>query len=123
MYSDNLAVDGAGIAGTVVEVAPPGGGSPLDATLVGVTPSGTTDSLGDATTETATYRLTPPGGGWSTAVSGTYSLILAGAPVTDLAGNALPTGTLGEFSVQLGADQLVVTGEPPSALKRTRRSA
>ena len=79
--------------------------------------SGINDPVGNAPTETATYRLVPPGGSWSTAVSGTYSVILAGAPVTDLAGNALPTGTLGKFSVQLGPDRLVFASEPPSALE------
>ena len=117
VYQDNLAVDQAGIPGTVVEVQPAGGGTPLAATLVSISPSGVNDPLHDAVTETATYRLTPPGGSWSTAVSGTYSVILAGAPVTDLAGNAVPAGTLGEFAVQLGPDQLVITAEPPSALE------
>ena len=67
-----------------------------------MTPSGRGDALGDAPSLVAAYQISPPGGTWAASPLGTYSVILAGAPVTDLAGNAIATSSLGEFSVLVG---------------------
>ncbi len=117
VYGDNVAVDQASVPGAIVEVEPPGGGAPLAVTLVSITPSGLHDGLGNATAETANYSLTPPGGSWATALSGTYTVMLAGAPVTDLAGNAAPGGTLGTFSAQLGPDHLALISGPRGTIQ------
>ena len=108
IYADNVAVDQVSLVGAGITVEPPGGGPALDASVLSITPSGLADSLGDAATETVVYQVTPTGGNWSGSPSGTYSVILNGAPVTDLAGNRLVAGTLGTFLVN------VASQPPPS---------
>ena len=51
----------------------------------------------------AAYRLAAPAGGWTTLNNGTYSIVIQPGEVTDLAGNAVPTGTIGTFKVTVGA--------------------
>jgi hypothetical protein len=97
-YSDPVLIDAASLGSTVVEVKPPSGPS-IAATVLQSTLSGLEDGQGDAQTITGTYTLTPPGGAWSKAPAGTYTVILASSPPTDLAGNALKTGTLGTFAL------------------------
>jgi hypothetical protein len=111
-YSDTDGVDRSSIWGAGIEVRPPVG-SLLYAKPVSITPSGPIDSRGDAPRETATYQLTPPGGSWGTAPPGSYAVIVAGAPVTDVAGNPMVTGTAGTFSVRIGVRRLVVFAQPP----------
>jgi hypothetical protein len=76
-------------------------GAPIAATFVGSKTSGTSDAVGDARSLVVTYKITPPGGSWTAADDGTYTVTLGGAPVTDLAGNAVASGAVGKFSVQL----------------------
>ena len=56
-----------------------------------------------------TYQITPPGGAWTSADNGTYTVTLGGGPVTDLAGNAVASGTLGTFSVSWVSTRRSVT--------------
>jgi hypothetical protein len=111
-YSDMAGVNQASIWDAGVEVRPPVG-SLLSANLMSITPSGPTDSRGNAPRETATYQLTPPGGSWGTAPAGSYAVILAETPVIDLAGNPVVTSTAGTFSVRIGVRRLVVFAQPP----------
>ena len=80
-------------------MTPPGGAAPITATVVSTAPVGSTDPFGDARSFVVTYEITPPGGSWSAADDGTYTVTLGGTPVTDLAGNPVATGTLGTFAV------------------------
>jgi hypothetical protein len=64
--------------------------------------NGPTDPWGDAQSFTITYEITPPGGSWTSADNGTYSVTLGGSPIEDLSGNQVPPGTLGTFQVQTG---------------------
>ncbi len=101
-FTDNVAVEAASLPGALVQVIEPGG-APIAATVVGSTTSGTSDAVGDAGSIVVTYQITPPGGSWTAADDGTYTVTLGGAPVTDLAGNAVASGAVGTFSVQLGS--------------------
>ena len=56
--------------------------------------------FGNAQSFTVTYQITPPGGSWSPADNGTYSVTLGGSPVTDIDGTAIASGTIGSFAVQ-----------------------
>ena len=76
-YTDNLAVKKSSLATAVVQVTQPGNGSPLNATLVSTVPQGNTDAAGDAQGFVVTYQITPPGGSWSEADDGTYTVTLA----------------------------------------------
>jgi hypothetical protein len=111
-YSDPVLVSGASLSGTVVQVQPPGGGALINATAVSTMSSGVQDGMGDALTETVTYQFTPPGGDWSSAPNGTYTVSLSASPPTDLAGNAVAVGPLGAFTVTLGpkAASLALSG-------------
>ena len=97
-YFDPGAVDAASLGGGNVVVSGPGGFSQA-ATLVSV------DAPGNGSPRTATYRITPPGGVWSAAADGTYTLSAGALPARDLAGNVIPAArALGTFAV--AADSL-----------------
>jgi Bacterial Ig-like domain (group 3)/MBG domain (YGX type)/Dockerin type I domain len=102
-FADNVAIAAARLPDAVVEVVPPGEAAPVSATVVSTTPVGTTDANGNAKSFVVQYQITPPGGSWTSEDNGTYSITLGGAPVTDLAGNAVVSGNLGTFSVLLDA--------------------
>lgn len=109
VFTDDNLVDASSLPSSTAEVAPPSG-SPITATMLGspVT-SGTTDALGDAQQITVTYQITPPAGTWSASPDGTYTVQLDGPPVTDLANNSAPTGTIGTFSNLITPTVVVVT--------------
>ncbi len=113
-YTDNVAIEKASLAGAVVQLAPPGGGALIATTVVSTTPQGSTDSAGDAQGFVITYKITPPGGSWSDADNGTYHVILASAPPTDLAGNPVVTGSVGNFTVGIFTGSLTVAPLPSS---------
>ncbi len=117
-FSDNMAVAAASLAGSVVQVVPPGAAAPISATVVGTKPVGTPDAAGNAKAFVVTYQITPPTGSWTSADDGTYSITLGGAPVTDLAGNAVAAGTLGTFTVSLQGTS-IGTGAEVVAVKST----
>ena len=100
-YSDNTAVAVSSMPGVVVQVSPPGGAAPITATVISTQATGSTDAVGNAQEFVVTYQITPPGGSWSAADSGTYTVTLGGTPVTDLSGNAVATGPAGTFSVNI----------------------
>jgi hypothetical protein len=89
------------VPGAVVTVTPPAGvgGGPITATVVG-TSSSETDPFGGAQSVTVTYMITPPGGSWTSADNGTYTVSLGGSPILSQVGNQVPTGTLGTFEVE-----------------------
>ncbi len=101
-FTDNVAISLASVTGADVQVVAPNGVA-IDAELESVTPSGGGDALGDGPTLVAKYQISPPGGSWAASPLGTYSVTLAGASVTDMAGNAIATTSLGEFSVLVGS--------------------
>ncbi len=111
-FADGVAVAADSLSMSVVQVDPPGESSPIGATVVSTTPVGPTDTAGDAQEFIITYRLTPPGGVWTAADNGTYTVILGGAPITDLAGNTLAAGPLGTFTV---GNSLTPTPTPTSS--------
>ncbi len=88
------------VAGAVVEVTPPGGGSPIVATVVSSSAS-MADPFGNEQTITVTYQITPPGGSWTSKDNGIYTIDLEGSPVTDAEGNTIPTGAIGTFQVEV----------------------
>lgn len=100
-YTDPVLVNGSSISGAVVQVQMPNG-STIMATPGNFMLSGIQDGQGDAQTVTVTYQITPPGGSWSSAPNGTYIINLVSNPPIDLAGNAVATGTLGSFTVNVG---------------------
>ena len=101
-YSGEAGITPSSLAGAVVTVDPPGGGPPITATVVNTVANGPTDPWGDAQSFTVTYEITPPGGSWTSADNGTYTVELGGSPVTDTDGDTIPTGPLGTFQVQTG---------------------
>ncbi|MEM6451022.1 MAG: malectin domain-containing carbohydrate-binding protein, partial [Cyanobacteria bacterium P01_D01_bin.105] len=64
-------------------------GSPLAVTFVGVVGS------------VATYEVSPPGGGWDSVDSGTYSVSVVAGSVADVAGNDIVATPLGSFDVTI----------------------
>src|SRR5262249_10801539 len=100
-YSDGVLVNGSSVVGAVVRVQPPGGGAALTATAVKTALPGLQDGKGDAQPFTVTYRVTPPGGAWTSTDNGTYTIKLVSSPPTDLAGNAPPLGELGTFTADV----------------------
>ena len=94
-YTDNVAIDVATLDGSDVTVTGPGSFR-QNATFVSVTPSG------NGTPRTATYQITPPGGDWDEADSGTYTIGLNGNQVFDTAGNAAAANaSLAAFTVDI----------------------
>ena len=90
---------------------PPGGG--IRSRQPSGTPvaNGPTDPWGDAQSFTVTYTITPPGGSWTSADNGTYTVELGGSPVSDTDGNTIPTGPVGTFQVETG--QIAITKYRP----------
>jgi hypothetical protein len=96
IFSDNLAIDITSLDSGDIRVTGPSGFNQL-ATFVSVTPAG------NGTPRTATYRISAPGGSWSNADNGTYTLALQANQVRDGVGNLAAAGTLGTFSVNISA--------------------
>lgn len=94
VLSDNLGLEPASLGDGDVVVRGPGGYSAAGA-LVAVAP-------GDAGTTLVTVRIAAPGGRWSPAANGTYSVSLVEGAVGDRAGNWAAATTVGSFRVALG---------------------
>src|SRR5262249_30294844 len=76
-YSSDAGIDAATVPGPVLTVTPPSGlGGPITATVVSMVANGLTDPWGNAQSFTVTYQITPPGGQWTSADNGTYSISL-----------------------------------------------
>ena len=107
-------MDANSLQGSTAQVLAPDG-STITANVQSITPTGTADALGDATEVSVACQITPPGGSWSTAPSGLYTVLLGGSPVSDLASNDAPTGPIGSFNVAV--DHLAVTTQPPNEVQ------
>jgi uncharacterized repeat protein (TIGR03803 family) len=105
-FQDDTLVDYQSVLGASVLVQPPTGPA-LTAQLVGIV-GVNGDRFNNSTNLTAVYQITPPSGSWTAAPAGTYSIVLSGSPVTDLAGNPVPLGTVGTFNVAVGQATPVV---------------
>jgi hypothetical protein len=103
-YSDNIAVNVAGLDSSDIQVTGPNGYSQI-ATFVSVN----TNSNG--TPRTATYSIPAAGGSWDLADNGTYTVAMRASQVADTSGNFVATGTLGTFSVAIAVGDTT----PPTA--------
>ena len=92
VYADNVAIDVSTIDTDNLRVNGPNGFN-ADPILDSVS------SSTDGSPRTAVYRFTPPGGSWDAADNGSYSVRLLSNQVFDTAGNAVPSGVIGSFSV------------------------
>ena len=100
-YTSDAAIAAGSLPGAVVKVVPPGGvGSPITATVVSTIANGPTDPFGNAQSFTVTYKITPPGGQWTSADNGTYGVTLGGSSITDINGAPIAKGTVGTFQVE-----------------------
>jgi hypothetical protein len=93
-YADNVAVKADSFGGQNVRVTGPNGFTAFAAFV-------SADPAGDGTPRTATYRLTPPGGSWTSAGNGTYTIFMQGNQVLDTSSNDVSAGTLGTFAVNI----------------------
>jgi parallel beta-helix repeat protein len=59
------------------------------------------DTNTNGTPRTATYSFTPPGGAWSFAGNGVYTIAVEPSQVTDTSGNFVPAAPVGTFQVAL----------------------
>jgi hypothetical protein len=93
-YADNIAINVSTIgkvnAPSNILVTGPGGYS-QSATLVKV------NSSSNGTPRSATYRITPPGGTWTTPDEGTYTIAIQSSQIADTAGNFVAPHALGTF--------------------------
>jgi hypothetical protein len=98
-YSDDAGIDVATIDGDDVRVTGPGGFSAL-AQLVSVSPAANSPSV------LATYRVTAPGGVFSDADNGKYTIAVEPDQVRDTDGAAVAAGPLasGSFTVAIAAE-------------------
>jgi len=103
-YSDNVAIDVTSLDSQDVVVTGPGGFAE-QAVLASVS------STGNGTPRTATYQIVPPGGSWSVADNGTYTIHLQAGSVYDMAGNSTDGGTLATFNV----NAIVAASPAPAA--------
>ncbi|NES94124.1 MAG: DUF4347 domain-containing protein [Desertifilum sp. SIO1I2] len=92
-YADNRAIATRTLDNNDIRVTGPNGFTQL-ATLV------SPPFPGNNTPISATYQITPPGGAWDAADSGTYTLELLANQVTDTTGNPAAPATLGTFIVR-----------------------
>jgi uncharacterized delta-60 repeat protein len=93
VYTDDRSLNANSIGTNDIAVTGPRG-EQLGVTGVTLSPGGT------ATTQTATYTIAPPAGGWTSDANGVYTVSLNAGAVTDSAGNAAQAAT-GTFSVQI----------------------
>ncbi len=93
-FSDDMLVDASTVgAGDITVTAP--NGTTFHPTFLFSTPSQ------NAKTISATYRLNALGGSWDAADNGNYRIRIGSGQVTDVSGNAVPSGQIGSFQVSL----------------------
>lgn len=93
IYTDNVAVNAASIDASDISVSGPAGALAVTAVhLAG----------GSGSPLVVTYTLAAPGGAWTAAANGSYTVALNADQVTDLAGNPAG-GTSGSFVVDISA--------------------
>ncbi len=89
-FTDDTAIDVSTVGANDVRVTGPNGFDQI-ASFV------TIDNNTNGTPRTATYSITGPGGSFTTAANGTYTVVLLPNAVSDTSGNAVPAGALGTF--------------------------
>jgi hypothetical protein len=92
-YHDNVAIDPLSLDGSDIRVQGPAAYFPF-ASKIDVS---TAQMVGSNTT--VTYQITPPGASWSYTWDSTYRIMLQANQVKDMAGNAIPAGQIGSFTV------------------------
>ncbi|NJO40548.1 MAG: hypothetical protein HC865_07755 [Cyanobacteria bacterium RU_5_0] len=92
-YSDNGAVNVASFDSNDILVT--GNGFSQLATFVGV------NADGNGTPRSVTYRITKPNGNWDSADNGVYTIALQANQVSDISGNLVTAGLLGNFQVSI----------------------
>jgi hypothetical protein len=92
-YSDDVAIAAASLDSNDIQVTGPNGYAQF-AQFVSVNTSG------NGSPRTATYAITPPGGGtWSPAHNGTYLVFMRSNQVSDTEGMPVAAGLLGQFQI------------------------
>jgi hypothetical protein len=94
-FADDSGVDVSTIDGLDITVSNGALSFETEATLV------TVDDPADGSPRTATYAITPPGGGWDPADNGIYTVTLNDGQVADTLGNAAGATLLGTFEVNV----------------------
>ena len=106
-YSSSEVLDASSVNGDEIQVSGPSGLLPVR--LLGINLASNGKSLD------ATYRLTPPGGSWSSDDNGSYTIALLPGTVADVANNTNAAASLGPIPVSLpgpSALALVINGTP-----------
>ena len=85
-YTDDVDLAPASFDGNDITVTPPGGGTPLAASFVGMSGGGTTANV--------TYQIQAPGGVLDEADNGAYTINVRANEVQDANGNFVPAGPL-----------------------------
>jgi hypothetical protein len=102
--NDSGGILASSVQNLVVQVVPPPGvGGILTATVTSITPSGTIDAQGNASTFTVNCQITSPAGSWSAAENGMWTVQL-GSAVINVSNNALALGAgrvVGTFNVSV----------------------
>lgn len=94
-YSDNLGIDMSSVGAGDVRVTGPNGYNQV-AQLVSVS------ATSNGSPRSATYAVTPPGGGaWTILHNGTYTVLMESGQVKDVEGAFVSAGTLGQFSISV----------------------
>ncbi len=101
-YTDNIGVDPTTISSSNLLVTGPNGYSSV-ATLLNVVAST------DGSSQTATYSLPAPAGGWSASGNGAYSISVQASQVADTSRNYVPAGVIGGFLVNVSASAPTAT--------------
>ena len=97
-YYAQAGMDESQITGATVTVSPPSGPA-ITATAGTPTPVGNANPWGEYQEYIVTYTITPPGGSWTSADNGTYTINL-GSTIYDTQGNSVGPETLGTFDVE-----------------------
>jgi hypothetical protein len=91
IFRDDVAINVASLGTGDVRVSGPNGFTALPQFV-------SVDVSSNGSPRTATYRLTPPGGSWDFADTGTYFVDVEPNQVADAAGNFIPAVRLGQFA-------------------------
>ena len=94
VITDDRNIDVATLGDDDIQVLDPQN-SPIAATFIGV------NNNTNGSPRTATYRISAPNGSWHQADNGAYAVRMAPTAVADEAGNAVATGTIGAFQVDI----------------------
>lgn len=112
-YAGGKPIDLSGISNGNLHVVGPDGFD-ASATLVSL-------SSGDGGKSVhAIYSVTPPGGQWSGADDGSYSILMRPGQVRDASGVAVPEGSIGTFSVSLPLEIYGTAGNDRIVLRAKR---